>query len=380
MSVSTSDNLAGQHALLDSVANTTQAVLRSHLDGLNPTTSAPAGQTRPDHPGRLLARVERMKSLTGAAAGATTASPRAGHWAGAGADQIQPLSRLTMALRALPESDRRHLQRLPYRTKCTVTLGGTPLRTETLDIGLRGLLVRRLENCQITVGAKGTIAFDEIGSLAVRVVQVGPTHLNLVANCKLSPIHEAALSGLTLRLKGENDLQAGQVRALAATVSALFERSIQAGKITAECLLDRTYREVAGTCPQQYTTQATAFYEANLPQIFEQFIDFKAGMIYAVITDKDGYVPVHNPPYNQEQRPDDLAFNRIYARQRRIYDDEVTLRAARFARDVVIQTYARDVSSGPGTVVKDIAAPIFVRGRRWGCAELAYALECEQAG
>lgn len=290
---------------------------------------------------------------------------------------VKPLLRLTLALRSSPAAERRHTPRFPCNMPCIVTFEGQDYATESLDIGGKGLLVKRPEASGLRPGLRGKVWFSSIGTVNVRVTGLNDHSLNMVASGRLNSVAEAALSGLILRLRAENDYQAGQARMLAATVASAFEDSLAGGLIAAGDLHDKNYGPVAGSDPQQFTTRATPFYDRVLPDILARMFDPGSGMVYAVVTDRNGYVPVHNQPYNQPQRPGDRDYNLGRARQRRIYDDTVTLRAARFARDVVVQTYLRDVADGPDLYVKDIAAPIVIRGRRWGCAQIAYSLKGE---
>lgn len=369
--------------LLDVAADAARNVLNHTLHmpvNAAGMAAAKARDARPATPQDVLGNLDNLQDLARGnppPAHATDAEPWPARTQASDGRSIMPLARLTLALRSSPGAERRVAPRFPYFMPCGICFDGQFHETATLDVGRKGTLVRRPEGCGVQPGARGTVRFSSIGTIDVRVTATNESSINLVITRKLSPVAEAAMNGLILRLRSENDYQAGQARMLATTVASAFAAGVARQAITVEGLLDRHYLPMTGTLPPQFTTQATPFYDSVLPAILARFFDPKSGMIYAVITDRNGYVPVHNEPYHQQQRPGDVAFNQARARQRRIYDDAVTLRAARFARDVVIQTYARDIDTGMGLVVKDIAAPIFVRGQRWGCAEIAYSLKAE---
>lgn len=365
----------GRTELLDVTADAARGALNHTIhQAAMASGAADRSEPRPIAETDVLGRIDSLERLARDNPPADRAEddePRAGP---AAAAAVMPLARLTLALRSSPGAERRSAPRYPYFMPCRIRFGAAEHATTTLDIGRKGSLVRRPPGCEVQPGARGTLWFSSIGSIEVRVTGVNDSSINLVLTRRLSTVAEAAMNGLILRLRSENDYQAGQARMLAATVVSAFLAGIARQAVSLETLLDRQYLPVAGSAPPQFTTAALPFYDAVLPDILSRFFDPRSGMIYAVITDRNGYVPVHNEPYSQPQRPGDEAFNRAHARHRRIYDDAVTLRAARFAREVVIQTYQRDMTAGREMVVKDIAAPIFIQGRRWGCAEIAYSL------
>jgi methyl-accepting chemotaxis protein len=359
---------AGESPVLDIAADTARDLL---LDALRQTWPFPTQAKALSQEGGcaarpVLGRLERIAEI----------EPPA-HLADAGgpvAIGTPPLTRLTMALRSRPEMERRHTARFPHCVASELWFGQTRHRTETLNIGHRGLMVFRPPDCKVKVGAFGRIALSGVGELDIRVVGAEAEYLNLNAQGKVPASVAAAFDGLLLRLRGENDFHAGQVRNLAATIANRFETALNAGEIDFASLFDRDYAPIPGTMPPQFTTTALPFYRQVLPGILARFFEPRSGCVYAVATDRGGYVPVHNPPFSQKQRPGDAAFNLAYCRDRRIYDDVTTLQSARFSRDATIQTYARDIGQGPDVIVKDASAPIIVKGQRWGCAQIAFLL------
>lgn len=69
---------------------------------------------------------------------------------------------------------------------------------------------------------------------------------------------------------------------------------------------------------------------------------------------------------------DDPSWNMANCRNRRIFDDRAGMRAAKNEEPVLLQTYRRDMGGGNFVVMKEVDAPIMVRGRRWGTLRLAY--------
>jgi methyl-accepting chemotaxis protein len=98
-------------------------------------------------------------------------------------------------------------------------------------------------------------------------------------------------------------------------------------------------------------------------------------IVFCAAVDVRGYLPTHNRAYSQPQRPGDPAWNAANSRNRRLFDDRVGAGAGRNRRPFLLQTYRRDLGGGRFALMKDVSAPIVVRGRHWGGLRLAYRAE-----
>jgi|GEM_PF-133892 len=160
-------------------------------------------------------------------------------------------------------------------------------------------------------------------------------------------------------------------REKAAEISALFEDAVDAGDITLDALFDENYRLIPGTNPQQYTSRFTEFMERVLPAIIEPVVDNHERAMFCTASDRNGYVPTHNRRYSKPQGADP-AWNAAHCRNRRKFDDEVGLKAARNREPFLVQSYRRDMGCGRAVLILDISAPITVKGRAWGALRLGY--------
>jgi methyl-accepting chemotaxis protein len=68
-------------------------------------------------------------------------------------------------------------------------------------------------------------------------------------------------------------------------------------------------------------------------------------------------------------------WNAAHCRNRRIFDDRAGLAAARNRKPFILQTYRRDMGGGQFMTIKEVSAPILVRGRHWGAVRLNYRHE-----
>jgi methyl-accepting chemotaxis protein len=286
-----------------------------------------------------------------------------------------PASRLVAAVHIRPDSDRRRHMRYPHATGCRIAIGGTDAHVRTQSIGMGGVMIDTPGLAVVRRGMLGHLWLGDLGPARVRVRNVQPHGLHLAFADNLRPEFEAALNGLMLRLETENVFAIAHARGLAMVIEETFENALKQGRIDVRRLMSCRYTPVSGSNPLQFLHEALPFYEEVLPGAQARHFVPRLGMIYALATDRNGYVPVHNEGFCEVQRPDDPAFNLAFARNRRIFGDTTTIVAARHARHPVVQSYWRDTGQGRAALVRSIGVPIMVRERRWGCAQVAYRME-----
>lgn len=151
----------------------------------------------------------------------------------------------------------------------------------------------------------------------------------------------------------------------AATIGALFEHAVAKGDISITDLFDERYAPIANTDPQQFMTQFVKFTDRTLPPIQEPLLDANPRIVFCAAVDRNGYLPTHNLKYSQPQGAD-LIWNSANCRNRRLFNDRTGLAAGQSTRPFLLQTYRRDMGGGNFVLMKDISAPINVRGRHWG--------------
>lgn len=157
----------------------------------------------------------------------------------------------------------------------------------------------------------------------------------------------------------------------AAQISALFERALQSGELTLVQLFDENYREVPGSDPQQHLTGFVRFTDAYLPAVQEPLLKESNKIVFCAAVDRNGYLPTHNKQFSKPQTRDP-AYNAANCRNRRIFGDRVGLRAGRNTEPFCLQSYRRDMGDGNFVLMKDVSAPIVVKGRHWGGFRIGY--------
>lgn len=164
------------------------------------------------------------------------------------------------------------------------------------------------------------------------------------------------------------------VREKASEVTDLFETAVESGQIGLGDLFDEDYRPVPCTNPQQVLTRFTAFTDRVLPAVQEPVLKLNDRIVFCAAIDRNGYLPTHNIVYSQPPG-DDPVWNAANCRNHRIFNDRTGLGAGRNTRPFLLQTYRRDMGGGNYVLMKDISAPIFVRGRHWGGLRMGYKPE-----
>ncbi|TGD70814.1 methyl-accepting chemotaxis protein [Mangrovimicrobium sediminis] len=164
-----------------------------------------------------------------------------------------------------------------------------------------------------------------------------------------------------------------QIQKRARMISEAFEEGIRNGEITLDDLFDERYVPVAGTNPQQVTTRFTQFTDRVLPGIQEPVLAFSDAVVFCAAVDRNGYLPTHNRKFSMPQRQDPV-WNNANSRNRRLFKDRTGLAAGQNTKPFLLQTYRRDMGGGKFAMMKDLSAPISVRGKHWGGLRIGYKM------
>jgi methyl-accepting chemotaxis protein len=272
--------------------------------------------------------------------------------------------RLSVTLTNFADADQHKFPRSPARIAATLACRGDnkTLSAQVLEISEGSALVDGVAD-QLALGAAVEADLAGIGPLRARVASADfGRRLHFI---ETPPETAAALKALMQRLQGREQALRQIVIARAAMIASEFERALGSGGISEADLFDVNYAPISGTNPQQYRTRALDYLEKALPAIQEPILTLDEAVVFSAAVDRNGYLPVHNNKYSAPQG-DDPVWNNANCRNRRIFDDMTGLLAGRNTRESLSQTYPRDLGGGRIELIKDISAPIFVRGKHWG--------------
>ena len=281
--------------------------------------------------------------------------------------------RVVTVLRSMPIANRRRHERFPIDLALRIRNGVGTLSAHSFDVSEGGMLIRRIEGFAPVIGTVLDVEATRFGAMRLRVVNVS----SLGIHCAFADPPATLLEAISREIGAFREVHQPLVeRAVnfAAEINQAFERALTSGKLSMPNLFDVNYRPIAGTDPVQYETQYLSCFDAELPPILEKALAADSQMVFALAIDRNGYIPVHNRKFSQPQRPGDRAWNIANCRNRRIFDDRAGLLAARVIGDSLIQTYNRDMGNGAVVQMKEVDAPIRIRGQHWGGVRMAYRL------
>jgi methyl-accepting chemotaxis protein len=315
---------------------------------------------------------ERINSIDGCADDYVSVGEEVSRAAQGMNGELQGLrSRFTMLIRQTKAGDRRRSDRFPVIIEATLSHGGNSLTASTIDISEGGALVSVEQKPDIPTGTKVDLSIKGIGEIPATVVAESEHGLHLA----FGPAGDAAAARLketTDRLKRENLPLIERAQNAARNIEAKVTEGVDAGRISMDDLFDSNYQPIEGTDPVHYRAANLDFLETVLPEIQEAVLASDSDMILCGSVDLNGYLPVHNKIYSHPQRPGEPEWNMAHCRNRMIFDDRAGLTAARNTRPYLIQNYARDMGGGKTVMMKEIDAPIYIKGRHWGAVRTTY--------
>ncbi|NQD95383.1 methyl-accepting chemotaxis protein [Pseudomonas sp. CrR25] len=156
----------------------------------------------------------------------------------------------------------------------------------------------------------------------------------------------------------------------AAAIAARFEADIQAGRIALGDLFDRHYQAIAGSFPTKYQTRFDGYADQVLPDLQEPLLTRHEGLVFAIASTPEGYVPTHNNAFNHPPTGDRVR-DTAMSRSKRRFTDRTGIRCGSHQQPLLLQTYMRDT----GELMHDLSVPIRVQGRHWGGLRLGYKPE-----
>lgn len=271
------------------------------------------------------------------------------------------------------EGEERKAERMPCRLQIEIESGSSSLKAEAFEISVDGLLIGGTGAVSLPLQQIMKAKIEGIGACSIRVA--GQTSGGAQAEF-VSP--DAALKDRiedkVWSIHDENTEFVTRAMEAGDAITKIFEGAVARGDISIDDLFDENYVKIEGTDPVQYRTRFLDWADRALPDIQETMLARDSRAAFCATIDRNGYLPVHNKLYSQQQRPGDTAWNTANCRNRRIFDDPAGLAAGRNIRSYLIQSYARDMGNGTTVMMREIDVPIRVNGRHWGGFRTAYKI------
>jgi methyl-accepting chemotaxis protein len=282
-------------------------------------------------------------------------------------------ARCAVLLRQDEREDHRKRERLPCNLKIEIQTARGAIAAPVYEISMEGILICGPDAERLPLGESLNATLESIGACRICVsehsmagararFEAGDAALAERIEDKLWSIHDENTEFITRAMEAGTAL------------TKMFEDAVASGAISIDDIFDTDYVEIEGTNPVQYRTRILGWADQALPPFQEAFLARDPRMVFCVMIDRNGYLPVHNKIYSHPQRPGDVTWNTAHSRNRRIFNDTSGLAAGRNLRSYLIQSYARDMGNGKTIMMREIDVPIRVNGRHWGGFRTAYKL------
>jgi methyl-accepting chemotaxis protein len=189
----------------------------------------------------------------------------------------------------------------------------------------------------------------------------------ITASIPASVLAQPAASGPADSVTAQDREVLTAAEALAAAATQLIEQWITTHAITEDRLFARLYFPIGKTAPQKYATPYDALADRDLVGPEDKTLARADTLIYAIVTDSNGYVPAHNTRFARPLSGNAEA-DYINNRTKRMLGDSTSLTAARSEAHYLVQRAKLET----GDPIYDLSVPVTVRGKHWGCARIGY--------
>jgi methyl-accepting chemotaxis protein len=284
-------------------------------------------------------------------------------------------SRSMYYFRERMQLDRRDADRFPILLNGRYDLDGVSHPVQVTELSTRGATLAPTAGL-LPRGNAGVLTISEIGAISANVVGASELECS-IQFLSTTPELQTGIAELLGRARSRTVKTAAKVDEMAEAVSRLFAKGIRRGLVRASDLLTDNYVLVPETAPPQYVTQATAFYDGMLQRLIDERRHELPEALFVVPLDRNSYAPVHFAEYSKPQRPNQLAWNDLNCRNRRIMVRSQTLQAARNTVQSRILLYVREMSDGTRSYCRLFCSPIWLGDALWG--NLVCAIPMEEA-
>jgi methyl-accepting chemotaxis protein len=156
---------------------------------------------------------------------------------------------------------------------------------------------------------------------------------------------------------------------IAGQIGAILDDGVSSGLIKLADLFSQEYAPVRGTNPQAHLARYSEYVDPRLPEYLEEIMAMSSKVVFAVATDRKGYVPMNVAKYCKPYGPDPV-WNQANCRYHRFFDGRTEMAAIRSQQAFLLQTYRRNMGAGKFLVMKHLSAPILVQGQQWGALRI----------
>jgi methyl-accepting chemotaxis protein len=270
-------------------------------------------------------------------------------------------------------TNQRNYERLPCNLKIEIRTAHRPISASVYEISLSSILIGGADADTLPAHQPLDATIESLGACRIRTGERSKAGVNADFETRDAEFTEKIEDKLW-SIRDENTEFVTRAMEAGGALTGIFEDAVASGEISIEDMFDTDYVQIPGTNPLQHRTKILDWADRALPPFQEAFLARDPRMVFCVMIDRNGYLPVHNKIYSHPQRAGDVAWNTAHSRNRRIFNDQAGLAAGRNQRSYLIQSYARDMGNGKTVMMREIDVPVRVMGRHWGGFRTAYKL------
>jgi methyl-accepting chemotaxis protein len=154
----------------------------------------------------------------------------------------------------------------------------------------------------------------------------------------------------------------------ARTMEAVLTQAVRNGRFTEAEIFDEKYVPIPGTDPRKYHTKYDAYLDGTIQDIEDEYL--KDDQVeFAVLSDRNGYIPTHNRKYSLPLTGDKEK-DRIGNRTKRLFNSPAELATIRSRQPFQKQVFHRET----GETMWMLTAPVYVNGKHWGAARVGFSM------
>lgn len=313
-------------------------------------------------------RLGRLGSFTAKAA---SAARRLADDAQHMAELVETLvEQLTIIVRETPVGDRRSARRLAFHAPCTLATATRSYPARTIDVSLNGALVSVGDARPFLPGQPIRLTLPEVPPVMGSIAGISGQGIHITFDLGHSVNREAdgALRRMLRALQRHDETLVARAGSLAREIRTVLERGVAEGSISQDAMHAQDYEPIPGAEPPRYYHPAAAFLAEQIAPFVGGMADRAPDIGYAAIIDRSGFVAIlaerRDPHEHVEPGREGESLHAGMIRQ----DPQ----GRRHARN--LRPYLAHNLRARGTILRVVSAPIFIGGRHWGCAEIAFRL------
>jgi methyl-accepting chemotaxis protein len=245
--------------------------------------------------------------------------------------------------------------RWPLAKAGVLRLASRDAAATLLDLGRGGALLAPVEGLRADQPLDAELVLGDDPAIPAIVATDSDRLVHLAFPSGAMALTET-LAGVIRDLEAHYEAGLWQAAALANEVESLFGVALSDGVVAPDDLFS------AGPAQERALS-------LRLEALMARALPLSDELAYVAATDRNGFTicaPGKRMDHGEGMHDDRLPMSPAM--------DAVTLRAARFSQKALVQTYRRHPGREPLGVVADLSAPVFVRGRHWGCVRIGRAL------